>query len=120
MTIYRIQDAEGRGPFRPGLSLRWIDDEAKPHESTLKPWPEEFPEVFFAIRIFRTIYCGCGCNSPEQLKLWFSKLEIRKMEILGLNPVIMEVDEILAESPVQLVFRRLKPLREDVKPFKLY
>lgn len=118
--IYRIQDHEGRGPFRPGFSHKWLDPEPKPNEEKLIPWPVQFPEVFFAMRVFRTIYCGCGCSTQEQLKLWFSRAEIDRLSKYGYRVVRMDVEEVLGQSDVQLVFRRLKPLRLDVEPFELY
>lgn len=120
LTVYRIQDLEGRGPFRPNFSHLWLDPDPKLHESKLVPWPEQFPEAFFRIRVFRTIYCGCGCESPDQLKLWFSESEVNRLRRFGYTAVKMSVDEILGQSDVQTVFRRLKPLRMDVEPFHLY
>ena len=40
MRIYRIQDAEGRGPYRPGFSNKWLDE--NPRALGLLPWFEEF------------------------------------------------------------------------------
>ena len=30
MRVFRVQDANGRGPFRPGFSREWCDDDFAP------------------------------------------------------------------------------------------
>ena len=35
-TVYRVQDADGRGPFKPGFSHQWVEERAD-HENLL-PW----------------------------------------------------------------------------------
>lgn len=120
MIVYRIQDKDGRGPFKPGLSERWLDPEPKPHEETLVPWPIQFPDVLFHIQASRQKYCGCACASPEQLRLWFSVSEFKRLNALGYQSVMFEPYEILGQSDVQLVFRRLEPLHKNVLRFLLY
>ena len=38
--IYRVQDAQGRGPWKPGFSHRWVED--RPDHYNLPPWFVEF------------------------------------------------------------------------------
>lgn len=38
-TIYRVQDAEGRGPWRPGFSKYWVCD--RDDHDVLIPWMKE-------------------------------------------------------------------------------
>lgn len=120
MTVYRIQDKDGRGPFKPGFSKRWLDPEPKPNEELLVPWPIQFPDVLFRIQVFHVVYCGCACMSPEQLRMWFSQSEFKRLKRFGYQSVTLEVDEVLGQSEVQLVFRRIKPIRLDTQPFELY
>ena len=112
VTVYRIQDDEGRGPFRPGTSHRWMD-----HDRTTDTHPgflEEFgSDCLNARKIGQR--CGCAFRSMEQLRAWFRRGERRRMRALGYRIVRMEVDAILAESHRQLVFARDKPLAVDVE-----
>src|SRR5262245_6350137 len=40
--VFRIQDAEGRGPFKPGFSNRWTDEDFAPGMKPMPPWGDEF------------------------------------------------------------------------------
>jgi hypothetical protein len=109
--VYRVQDAEGRGPYRPGFSKKWLDED--PRALGLLPWFEEF-----GTRILigtEGMHCGSACRSLEQLERWFSPSEIRKLRRFGYSPVSMIADRILAESDIQLVFARHKPLNDGVQ-----
>lgn len=106
MRIYRVQDREGRGPYRPGLSKRWVDQ----NECLPPPdWISEFgPAVLLKFRPHE--YAGCGVRSLEQLGRWFSATEQPRLAALGFQLVAMHVDRILAESENQIVFARSLPL----------
>lgn len=119
MTVYRIQDQEGRGPFRPGFSHRWLD-EMKPNEHELVAWPVQFPHLLPVVMRSRFCYFGCACKSPDQLRRWFSISEMERLREFGYSAIKLKVDKILGESDVQLVFQRTKPLTQEVEPFELY
>lgn len=117
MTIvFRIQDAQGRGPWRPGFSERWVEPRAD-HDN-LPTWFEQFDHraIFESARGF----VGCGCRDLTQLQRWFTVREYAKLVTLGYMCVRMRVDRVLAESNVQLVFDRMLPLHRDVKRTALY
>jgi len=63
---------------------------------------------------------GCGCRTLEQLRRWFTPTEYATLHRFGYCAVKMEVGRILAESDIQCVFERAKPLREGVEPVELY
>ena len=106
IRILRIQDAEGRGPYRPGMSQHWVDDHGPP------PPPPIFVEFGADIvnRCGPDECMGCGFRTLDQLHKWFTKSELRKMKALGYQLVVLWVDRIIAESPHQVVFARKKPL----------
>jgi hypothetical protein len=115
--ILRVQDDEGRGPFKPGFSRFWLDPD---WSSELPTWMEEFgrdvmPQV-------SKYHYGCGVRSFSQLARWFSDKEVKAMYFYGYSIVSMRVDEIIAESKNQNVFRRRLPLNVDVTliPLKNY
>jgi len=109
VRILRIQDAEGRGPYRPGMSQHWVDDHGPP------PPPPIFVE--FGTEIFNQLSpeecMGCGFRTMDQLNKWFTKSELRKMKALGYQLVVLWVDRVVAESAHQVVFARKKPLADS-------
>jgi hypothetical protein len=113
--VYRVQDREGRGPWRPGFSRLWVED--RDDHDNLIPWPTQFG---FEIIPKSDGHLGCGCKTKEQLQRWFTPTEYTTLHSYGFTAVQMEVDRVLAESDIQLVFQRTKPLRKDVLAFDLY
>lgn len=115
-VIYRVQDAQGRGPWKPGLSHKWVEDRAD-HEN-LVPWINEFGAIHKKAIYGMSI--GCGCLTLEQLRRWFTPSEYRTLKGLGYAAVTMIPGSILAQSKIQCVFQRVKPLNQDVIPIELY
>lgn len=119
MIVYRIQDKDGRGPWKPGFSIKWSEDH---DEKWFKAHPTFYEE--FGMGIFKKmIYgmnMGSGCESLEQLRDWFTPSEYQKLKGFGYQAVKMEAGRILAMSPIQVVFERAKPLNEGVEPVELY
>lgn len=102
--VYRIQSLrDGRGPFRPGFSVRWSDREG---EARLPTFLEEFPTLEFK----RGMHHGTGVRKLEDINRWFTDTEQARLCLLGYRVVSMEVDEVLAESKNQVVFARKLPL----------
>lgn len=118
-TVYRVQDIEGRGPWRPGFSRYWVRDRAD-HDN-LQPWPVQFGHDLIKRSgwPFGKHY-GCACRTLDQLRRWFAADEYATLQSYGYSAVQMEVDQVLAESDIQLVFVRSKPLRIGVEPVDLY
>jgi hypothetical protein len=115
--VVRIQDHDGRGPFKPGFSHVWCDTEGDPQ---LPPWFQEFPGLLQKVRkAAETHHVGCGCRSVEQIERWFTPTERVRLSILGYKLVSMEVDRVLAESKNQVVFLREKPLKDDIEVLEL-
>lgn len=115
-TVYRIQDAEGRGPWRPGFSKFWVRGRAD--LANLRPWMEEFKELRVLPR--GEHYYGCACRTPEQLRRWFTRDEYATLRNYDFRAVSMQADYILAESTTQLVFMRALPLRIGAASVDLY
>jgi hypothetical protein len=115
-TIFRVQDLEGRGPFKPGVSSQWV--EYRDDYENLIPYFVEFPEI----KEFKRgrLALGCGCKTIDQLRRWFNQSEYTTLRILGYHAVIMNVDKILAESDIQCVFSRKRPLFDGVLQVNLY
>lgn len=114
--VYRVQDSEGRGPFKPGFSKLWVQTRTD-HEN-LQPWFIEFGRIDRDVLTGET--SGSACRSIEQLRRWFTKGEYRKLKKYGYKAVKMNVDRIIAESTIQCFVGRAKPFFEKTKKVKLY
>ncbi len=117
--VYRVQDSEGRGPWRPGFSRLWVRD--RDDHANLRPWVEQFGMQI----IPRTgwpfgKHFGCACRTLDQLRRWFTAEEYATLLAYGYQAVSMDVQRVLAESDIQLVFQRARPLRAGVEPVELY
>lgn len=121
-TIYRIQDKDGRGPYKPGWSHVWtefrclIDGESKP------VFTDEFPSILDKINLrFDTVggHFGCGFKTLSQLHSWFTQSEITKLADYGYHIVKMDADEIMASSDNQTVFWRKTRLNKNFEQISL-
>jgi hypothetical protein len=98
--IYRVQDNEGRGPFRPGMTTRWLRDEV---DERLLPVYQDIPD--FSERINRArmkargaLYAGVACRSLEQFLLWFNGRERQTLQRLGYKLADASQCEIIGEG----------------------
>ena len=105
--IYRVQADDGRGPFRPGFSVRWSDMDG---EDRLPTFIEEFPNIIFEAGW----HYGTGVRTLEEIGRWFTTTEQGRMAALGFYVVVMNVDKIIAESKNQVIFARKEPLNKGV------
>lgn len=118
-TVYRVQDAEGRGPFRPGFSHWWVEERAD-HEKLL-PWMVEFgPDAIPRDGWPFGKHFGSACRTLEQLRRWFTASEYATLQSYGFQAVEMDVSRVLRESDIQLMFQRARPLRSGTQPVVLY
>lgn len=109
--IYRVQDKEGRGPFRPGLSKKWAD---KDGFNFMPPFFDEFG-MGVVDELHDLIFAkggagGCAVAERAGISKWFTKAEQCRLAKLGFNVVSMFPDVILRESETQIVFWRAQPL----------
>jgi len=104
MVVYRIQDEEGRGPFRPGFSSSWLDEVLAPGQADLAPWMEEFGNDAID-RLARPgeRYFGSAVRRVEHLGKWFSPTESLRLAGFGYRIARISHARILAESPNQLL-----------------
>jgi hypothetical protein len=110
-TIYRVQDRNGRGPWKPGFSHKWIDVSRTSLPPTIA---EDFGHEAYQ-RIPAGFHVGCGVRSPIALHAWFTKSEAKRLDFFGYYVAELEVDWIMAESATQLLFARRKRLNTDLR-----
>lgn len=110
-TLFRVQAADGRGPWRPGLSKHWVD------ESTNRP---RHPDIIAAFgtdwlnEIPPQMYRGCACRSLEALFKWFTSIEMGRLAGMGYHPVALAAERIIRENEDQVIFARRDPLHVNV------
>lgn len=116
LTIFRVQDSEGRGPYKPGFSHKWV--EPRDDHQNLPTWYVEFGRC--DLRVITGMVMGSATRTIEQLRRWFTPSEYRTLQGLGYQAVKMEAGRIIAHSATQCFFERAKPLREGWEPIELY
>lgn len=124
VRVYRIQDREGRGPFKPGFSRFWADEEFADGVLGLPTILQDFGADLIT-RLGRDgEHFGTAVRTPQELQKWFSNTEMAKLADLGYNPVSLRIDRVLAESSSQLVFAKSAPLTSGAVmidwPFRVY
>lgn len=109
LLIWRVQDAEGRGPFRPGFTKTWKTDHGlnlPPIFVELNIAPEQLPAL-----CPRGMHVGIGCDSWLQLMKWFSHRELETLAKAGFGVVNFEPKRIIARTRTQVLFAHDLPLR---------
>ena len=112
--IYRIQDKDGRGPWKPGFSDKWV---RQCPDFSLIPWMFTMGPVHLKAELDEI--WGCGCISKEQLRRWITKSEYEVLLQYGYKAVKLK-GRILGEDKNQCLFARRQPLNQGCKGFKLY
>lgn len=110
VTVYRVQDGSGRGPWRPGFSHRWIEAEApagRLTESLLDLMTVEQVRALPA-----THHYGAGCRRLADLAEWFLPVERERLRALGFWPVQVRAEIVVVESALQIFVGRVRPFAE--------
>lgn len=117
-TVYRVQDREGRGPWRPGFSNQWVEDRSEDEFDALLPIMFEFPDLQRRLR--PGFHVGVGCTSLDKLRRWITASEWSTLRRFGYRCYAIVPDRIVAESETQCVFESAKPLRKIGKRVRLH
>lgn len=117
-TVYRVQDNEGRGPWRPGFSNQWVEDRPESEFAALRPIMFEFPDLQQRLR--PGFHVGVGCTSLDKLRRWITPSEWITLQRFGYRCYAIVPDRIVAESEIQCVFESSKPLRKIGKRVRLH
>jgi hypothetical protein len=110
-AVFRVQDQEGRGPFKPGFSLQWIDKNRDQHQQDI------ISE--FGWRCLKDVpkgmHSGCGFFSMGQLLKWFTDVELERLYLMEYRIVRLTGCTVIRRSANQLIFYRKKPLKLDAE-----
>lgn len=107
--VFRIQDREGRGPFRPGFSQMWLDEDIG-NRASLPTWMEEFglEEATAAMSAGFTVFSAV--RTVDKIRDWFSDSERQRLYGFGFYLVEVPNSVVLRESQHQLLCCRQLPL----------
>lgn len=110
MKLYRIQDKQGRGPWRPGLSAKWLSDEGPDLPPAIQ---EELPEFFRLVSAAheRGFHIGCAARGEGALSKWIQEGEMERLSEMGFFVVNATQCSVLAETEHQVLIGCKKPLR---------
>jgi hypothetical protein len=115
MRVYRVQDAKGRGPFKPGFSTCWLDPVLAPGRADLPPWGEEFGwDALERLAQPYEKHFGSAVASLDMLDLWFTDSERRRLAYLGYNAACVPHARVLARSEHQLLIASRFPFTECI------
>lgn len=115
-AVYRVQASDGRGPWRPGFSLRWIDAEAP--VGRLSETIMDLMPISELRSLPDDMNYGCACRSLQALCDWFTPIEITRLSALGFYPVRLNVDRIIVESQWQVLVGRVRPFSDGASRLK--
>jgi len=108
--ILRIQNKQGRGPWMPGLSAKWVDSfRTAQHPPIYDERPDYLDHVANAHK--RGMHIGCAVRGREGLLSWFSPMEIFRLYDLGFYIADASACDVLIETGTQLVIASPQPLR---------
>ena len=73
-----------------------------------------------AAELERGQHAGCGCQSLQHLRKWFTPTEYKKLLWFGYRCVAIPNCELAHDSGQEIVFTRARALRKGVKVVALY
>lgn len=113
--IYRIQDAQGRGPYKPGETELWKDED-RDHPAA----PSVNQMLAMRRRAPKGHYMGFGFESMDQLRAWFSEGEIARLYYRGYSIVKMGVTGFLMRESTQCAFHRRYAFTQGIEVLNLW
>lgn len=108
--LLRMQDANGRGPWKPGFSEKWVDNDRR---FDLPALQEDFgfdlkPMVEAAFK--RGLHLGTAVRGAHRFNQWFTANERVKLALHGYRIVDASACEVLGETNWQVVIGSVEPL----------
>jgi hypothetical protein len=114
--VYRVQCKEGRGPFKPGFSHRWVDPDVNIQN---KPTIMEDFGWDFMSKCTPGAQAGCAFQNLSDLRRWFSGDELIKLYDLGYRVCEITVDRIVMKSSTQMLVESKKGFRSGARKITL-
>lgn len=109
MKLVRMQDDEGRGPWRPGFSRVWMTDKT----------PKIGAPIFMDRRLLSVVgkahadglHIGCAVRL-DKISLWFTPQDVERLSSLGFFLVDASRCKVLLETDQQALVGWRKPLKK--------
>jgi hypothetical protein len=111
--VFRLQDREGRGPFRPGFSSMWLDEDVGAR-AALPSWIEEFGADAFERLAPKGSFGFSAVRTIDKLRDWFTDAERQRLYGFGFFLVEVPHANIICESEHQVLAWRSLPLNFGV------
>lgn len=106
-AVYRIQDAQGRGPWRPGFSSKWM---TKKTPTIGIPIMEELGAAE-AVKLGHKMGLHLGCAFREGCQsIWFTDDDLRALHRLGFTMREASNCRVLFETDQQVLIGSFLPL----------
>ena len=113
--VYRVQDSEGRGPWRPGFSMTWMDDDVADRQASLPSIIEEFGMEALEKAFSSGRYHATACRSMDELRNWFTPEEMRRLASFRFSIVEIRDADIVLQGERQAVIARDRPMAVGVQ-----
>lgn len=114
--VFRVQHrADGRGPFRPGFSSQWSDDEGHLLRVSRPPWYVEVGDDAIERGGRPGEHFGSAVVTLEALNWWFSSGERARLIDRGFVVACVPDARVIAFSAAQVLFGRSRPLNVGVE-----
>lgn len=109
VQLIRLQDKDGRGPWRPGFSKLWMDEEGP---DLGLPIHEDFKDFYTLTQNAHRQEKHIGTAVREnKVNLWFTGNEMKKLFSMGFKFVDCSDCEILVENDRQAIIASRLPLK---------
>lgn len=112
--VYRVQGADGRGPWKPGLSKYWAQ-----RRDLIGHLSETVIDLCGGLEALAALprgwHYGCACRTKEQLASWFTEQESITLAIMGYFPTEINADKIVVQSDYQSLIACRKPFNVGCK-----
>lgn len=115
IAFYRVQDRDGRGPWKPGFSHTWVED--RQDHDNLIPWYFEMGPVH--LKALAGEHVGSACETIDQLRRWFTPSEYATLKRSGYQAVRV-TGRILGKSSTQVVIASPIAFAKQAIPIELH
>ncbi len=108
-TIIRVQDASGRGPWRPGFPKVWVTDHTPLGGRSISQERGIERAIAKALRM-GLLHVGCAVRA-DKIGVWFTPDDISRLTRLGYRMVDASACQILMGTDQQVLIGSKFPLK---------
>lgn len=105
--LVRVQDREGRGPWRPGFSSTWVGDDTPMHGKPIPSYPGALKAALDACEA--GMQTGCAVFA-DQIGLWFSPADLDRLARLGFYVADASACKVIFIAPDQALVASHEPM----------